>query len=623
MVGVSLRVHIILGSLAFIWSILALRAAYIQLIPNIRFYQLHERLFEKTIKIESRRGDIFDRNGKELAISIDAHSLFADPSLINNPKQVARKISKILNLPYKELIFKLSLNQKKFIWIKRRLDKSSREKIEKLKINGLGFVVESKRIYPNQHLLSQVLGFIGNDQQGLEGLELQLNPLLKGENQIIRVDKDAKGRSLVDHPNLLSQNSDGKDVWLTIDSEIQYILEYELYQVIKEQSAESALGLVMDPRSGEIIAMANVPTYDLNNPLQFKPIERRNRVISDSFEPGSTLKTFVIASGLENNLLEPNKKYFCENGIFKIGKRIIKEAEENHKFQWLTVSEILAHSSNIGSTKIAFDIGDEKYFKTLINFGFGTPTGISLPGEFKGILHPLPWKKHLLSNISFGHGISVTALQLTNAYSTIANGGILFRPRIIHKIYDPKNGTEQTIINKPLKQIMNSQNTEKLKLMLMMATDQRGTGWRSRINGFPTAGKTGTAQKVDPSNKGYLKNQYISSFIGFFPINQPQYVILVSVDNPKKDYYGSIVAAPIFSKLASFISKKSGITPVLLSDSNVEPKNTIEPHKSIPQNPLSIPILGETEEIRNLSLREIIRSHSNPKKESLRKISRK
>ena len=545
----------------FFWMIILVRASFLQVFPNERLEKLKQRQFNRTITIRSKRGSIYDRQGRPLAFSVTSYSLFADPKIIKHPSKVAKKISKYLQLPEKQILKKLEQKTRRFTWIKKKLTKKDREHIKSWRVRGLGFIKEPKRLYPNERLLGQVLGFVGQDR-GLEGLEKQHDEALKGEKKSVEVLKDARGRSLLEGDYLFSSIEEGQDVHLTIDSELQYVLEKELDRAIKTYKAKSAVGVVLDARNSEILAMTSLPDFDPNHPGKYPAIYRKNRVVTDIFEPGSTIKTFVVAGALREKVAAPNSVYFCENGSMRVGNRVIREADKRHFFQDLTVSEILSKSSNIGIAKLAFDLGSESLHKTLKDFGFGEKIGLRFPGEGKGIVKQLPWHKHLLSNISFGHGVATTTLQMANAYAVIANGGLLFKPSLVK----PKNEKK---IRKPIRRVLSKENAEKMKIMLTGVTGNGGTGSKAQVRGFPVAGKTGTAQKVNPNGRGYLKDVYISSFGGFIPAHEPRFVIYVALDSPKEKYYGSQVAAPIFAKVASFAVRKYGLHPVLLSEKDL------------------------------------------------------
>jgi cell division protein FtsI (penicillin-binding protein 3) len=369
------------------------------------------------------------------------------------------------------------------------------------------------------------------------------------------------GRSLTEVP-------DGSDLILTIDHETQFALERELASVTEHFQADSAVGIVMDAQTSEIVAMANLPVADLNEGgRKATPLQRRDRIVTDAFEPGSTMKTFVIAGALKENLIKPSTRYNCEGGKMKVGDKWISEADSEHKFGSLSVTEILAHSSNIGAAKIAFDMGDQRVYRALCDFGFGAKTGVELPGESRGIMNPLPWRPHLLSNIAFGQGIAVTPLQMAAAYTAIANGGMLRKPILVKAIRSHDQTREFQA--EDVRRVLSPQEASTMRLMLAAATEENSTGINARIPGYHVAGKTGTAQMPDTTKGGYIKNAYVSSFAGFVPASNPRYVIYVAVDNPKKAYYGSQVAAPVFAKMAQYLVRRAEIPPVLISESNV------------------------------------------------------
>lgn len=555
------RIVVILMVLTVGWAMMIARGAYLQLVPDGRLQALQKRQFETVVTLNVRRGDIVDRNGHELAVSMMSYSLFADPKIMDDAQKVAQILAKTLKMPYQEIAEKLKNKTRRFIWIQRHLSKNTRDFIAAKKIRGLGFIEESKRIYPNESLLSQVLGFVGDEEQGLEGLELAYDDHLQAVSKKVNVRKDARGRPLIVNGQLFNQAPDGSNVQLTIDRELQFILEQELGQALQEHEAESAVGVVLDAQTSEVLAMASAPSFDANRPLHASSYRRRNRAITDTFEPGSTIKTIVLAGALTHQLVNPNSKIDCEGGVLKIGSRTIREADAHHKFDHLKVSEILAYSSNVGMSKIAMRMGSEKVLSILEKFGFGGKSGVDLPGEAKGIMQSLPWRPHLLANVSFGHGMTATPLQIANAYAAIANGGILNRPTIVRSILDPETG-EKTELNRGAgHRIISRKVAEEMRKMLIGVTAPGGTGVAAQVPGFIVAGKTGTAQKVNPNGRGYLPGAYISSFAGFVPAKDPRFVIYVAIDHPRKDYYGSTVAAPVFSRVANFAVRRAVLAP--------------------------------------------------------------
>lgn len=566
------RVIIIFVMAFAAWAGILFRAGYLQLFPNARLQSLQQRQFTKSMTLQARRGAIYDRNGKELAVSVPSFSIFADPSGITQISRTANALARVLKIPERSLrkkILESKQDNRRFLWIRRNLNERQKQEVLALHLKGIHSVEEPKRVYPNNELGAQILGFVGQDGKGLEGIELQFDALLRGETRKYQVQRDAKGRPLLIDGRVFMDHPDGWYLTLTIDQELQFVLEQELDKAKLEFNADSAFGIIMDPKTGDILSMAHAPAFDLNTWRDYSSSLRRNRLVNDAFEPGSTMKTFVVAGALRDGTLKPNSKYNCEGGKFKVGDKIIREAEANHKFGLLTVTEILSLSSNVGMTKIAFDMTSDRVYKTLVDFGFGGETGIDLPGEARGILRPPYWNPHLLSNISFGHGMTATPIQVVTAYAAIANGGTLLKPRLLKSIKNSETEEIKTFETQSLRQVLNRAQADTMKLMLMAATSDSGTGANARIPGFPVAGKTGTAQKVDLEKGGYKKDSYISSFAGFVPTHDPRFVIYVVVDNPKTSYYGSQVAAPVFAKVASFAMRKEGIAPVFITEKNL------------------------------------------------------
>lgn len=559
------RILILFLGITVLWSALLLRAAYLQFLPNDRLNTLQSRQFTTKVSLPSRRGAIVDRNGRDLAMSTAAYSLYADPKIIQQKKKTARRLAKKLGVSYGHVFEKIKSSNRRFVWIQRRLDKATADDIKSWKIRGLSFVEEWNRVYPNETLLSQSLGFLGVEGQGLEGIEREYDHVLAGNPKKVALKRDARGRPLIQDGTMFIENPEGSEVRLTIDSDLQYKLESELANAVTQFEAESAVGVVLDAKTSAILAIGSAPGFDANKAHRYKAEERRNRSVTDVFEPGSTMKTFVIASALRKGILQPNKKYYCEKGRFKVGDRIIRESSSRDQYEDLTVAEILAVSSNVGMTKIAFEMGAEEVRKGLLDFGFGQKLNVDLPGEARGLIAALPWRPHLLSNISFGHGMAATPLQIANAFAAIANGGVLNTPYIVDSVRDAETGELKHSQVKPLRRVLNSDQAAQMRAMLVGVTTGIGTGKNARVEGFMVGGKTGTAQKVNPNGRGYLPGGYISSFGGFIPANDPKFVIYVAVDAPKKGYYASTVAAPVFARIASYAVRKEGIAPLPLA----------------------------------------------------------
>jgi cell division protein FtsI (penicillin-binding protein 3) len=567
------RIVIIFVGILVLWSALAMRAAYLQFLPNDRLNALQNRQFQTKVTLQSRRGAIVDRNGRDLAMSATAYSLYADPKLLENRKAVAKKLSKVLGQPSEGIYAKIKDGNKRFIWIQRMLEQTQADEIKSWGMRGLSFVEEWRRVYPNENLLGQTLGYMGIEGQGLEGIELKYDQALRGNEKKVSVRRDARGRPLINDGLMFIENPDGNELRLTVDYEMQYSLETELVKAVGEFEADSAVGVILDARTSAILALASAPTFDVNKAQKTNPEIRRNRVVTDAFEPGSTMKTFVIASALKDGLVQPNTKFFCENGSFKVGDKIIRESEAREKFKDLTVAEILAKSSNVGTTKIAFKMGSDRLRQGLLDFGFGSKTGADISGEARGMMQGLPWRPHLLSNISFGHGVAVTPLQMANAYAAIANGGTLNTPYLVQAVRDGETGEVTETQPKALRRVLTAEQASQMRAMLLGVTSDQGTGQNARVEGFMVAGKTGTAQKVNPHGRGYLKGAYISSFAGFIPANDPRFVIYIALDSPRKSYYGATVAAPIFARVASYAVRKEGVAPLLMAEQSTARKN--------------------------------------------------
>lgn len=547
-----------------VWGILILRGLQIQLFPSQNLKQASSKQYQRVVRLGSKRGDILDRNGEELAISVPAYSLFADPSLIKRPKILSLKLSRLLPLSQQTIYKKLSKKNSRFVWIDRLLNDETRKKILAWNEKGLGFKEEFKRIYPNKNLLAHTIGFVGADGRGLEGLEARYDSSLRDTAEELNLPKDARGRFLVEDGWLFMQERDGDDIYLTIDSNLQYYVEHELKRAILHHEADAAWAVVMDPKTSEVLAMSSQPDYDINKVGESPASARRNRVLSDIYEPGSTMKTPFIVSALQNKIVEPNTVYET-GGTIKLNGHTIHESESHHVFARQNVTEILAHSSNVGIAKISLQLQDQQIYQTFLDFGFGDKVGIDLIGEGKGLLSAPPWRDHLKANISFGHGVAVTALQIANAYAAIANGGVLNRPYIVKQ----KRGMHGLVtVNSPhpVRRLMSSKDAEKVKMMLVAATGEGGTGRAARVKGYPVAGKTGTAQKVDAEKGGYMKGGYISSFVGFLPANDPEFLIYIVIDNPKQNgYYAADTAAPVFSRVAQYAINKRGTAPAIIT----------------------------------------------------------
>ena len=564
------RIFFVCFVLALAGGGLVLKGAWLQFFPDERLTEAKKRNFEKLIRLKPRRGMIYDRKGRELALSVSSESLFADPSLIRQPRALSLKLARILRMPSSKIHQKIKNKNRRFVWLKRHLSEKESQLVRKLKNPGLSFFEEPKRVYPNGSVLAGTLGFVGRDGQGLEGLELHYDKVLRGKERKVLVQKDAKGKPLFSDvvTDLMTFRTNGADIYLTIDLRLQFFLEKELKKTVQLYSAKSALALIMDPGTGEVLAVAQVPSFDLNKPFGSDPRLFRNRSFVDAFEPGSTFKPFIALSALKEGL-KPTTRYDGQEGRLLVEGHVIQEAESDHQFEDLDIQGIISRSSNIGAAQIALQMGENKLYRHLKNFGFGSRLGIDFPGESKGILNPPPWTPLQLATTGFGHSIAVTALQLTAAYSAIANRGVLKKPFLVRSIHYKESGGKEVFHPQTLKSLFTPQEADAMTVMLMSALSEKGTGPKARVKGFLAAGKTGTAQMVDLKKGGYREGAYISSFAGFIPAHQPRFVIYVAVQGPKKKFYGSTVAAPVFSRVAEYAVRRAGLSPTLISEENL------------------------------------------------------
>lgn len=589
-----------------LWLLLLYRGLSLQVFPQKKLSILKKELFETTVKVKSRRGIIYDRNGKELAVSVSSLSLFADPKKMNKPYYAAKLLSSLFSIPKKNFLKKLLHKKKRFVWIKRHLKEKEIHTIKSWKIEGLHFINEPKRFYPKDTFLSQVLGFTGVDGQGLEGIEKQYDEFLKGAEKRYLLKRDARGRPLFADFTPFIHWTSGYDIYLTVDSDLQFYLEKELQRTLLKSKAKSALGLILDAKTSEILSMVNLPSYNLNNPFHFNQKRWRNRTLTDHYEPGSTFKPFTVIAAIKQGI-SPNKTYQTKEGFLKVGGEVIKEAErEKHFKPLMDMSEILSFSSNVGAARLSLEVGPKDLRSTFLDFGFNQKTGIHFPGEAAGSIRPLKWRPIETVTAGFGHGVSATALQIANAYTAIANGGILKKPILVKEIRNPYNGESLSFQSKVIRSVMTKEQAHILTLMLTSTVEEKGTGFRARVPGYLSAGKTGTAQMVNFKKGGY-KKEYISSFAGFIPAHNPKFVIYIAIEGAKKNFYGSILAAPIFSKVASYSVRKAGLSPVVLNEkdffikqSSLAPKIERKPASNSNQVP----------DFKGLALRNVVKEAS-------------
>ena len=534
----------LLGAILVLWAgAISLRLVYLQIFRYGDFEQRAQRQQQRTTEVAAKRGVIYDRAGRELAMSISVDSVFAVPADIPDLAGTISLVARITRDDPRELLARCKA-ARTFCWLARKADAEIADRIRSMNLRGIYFQKESKRFYPKRELAAQVLGYVGMDDEGLSGIERADDDELRGKpgRMLISVDARRKWFGSVE-----KQPDPGENVVLTIDEKIQYIAERELETAMRETHAESGTVVVENPKTGEILALANRPTFNPNLARDITPQKLKDHAVSDVYEPGSTFKVVTIAAALEEKLTHPSEVFDCQMGSIVINGMRIRDSKPHGL---LTVAGILAESSDVGAIKIALRLGEERFYKYIRAFGFGQHTGIELPGETRGLSKPLNrWSKVSIGAISMGQEIGVTPLQLVGMISTIANDGIWVAPRIVAGTTEPR-GTPQMVAFHPgvQRRVISPMTAAQMKQM-MQGVVLHGTGKKAILEGYSSAGKTGTAQKVDPSTHAYSHTKYVASFAGFAPINDPAITVAVILDSAVGLHQGGQVSAPVFQRV--------------------------------------------------------------------------
>ncbi len=526
------------------------RAFQLQILAGKDLRSIAQRQHMKTLQMLPERGIIFDRNGEKLAASVLMDSVCADPSKIRDPRAFANKMAGLLGVDRKLILKRISAG-KNFCWIARRVAPEQAEAVESLIEEAVFIVKEPQRLYPNGELAGQILGFVGTESNGLEGLETRYDRYLKGTPQKLVWARDAKGHWLYPRVETVARTEDtATNMILTIDSRIQYLVETQLKAAVQEKGAKGGYAIAMNPQTGEILALANQPSFDPNFYFKGGPGHAKNRAVNDCFDPGSTFKPFLIAAALEEKVVREKDRVFCENGSYRVANRVIHEAQRKRRGS-LSIREVVKYSSNIGCVKVSEKLGKEKFYEYIRAFGFGSKTGIDLPGESSGLLRPVSaWTRVDTSTIAFGQGISVTAVQLLTAMSAIANHGVLMKPYIVQALTDKKGRIIEQYSPTVVRNVISPETARTMtSILTSVVQDEDGTGKNARIAHLNVAGKTGTSQKFDFSRGVYSSEKVRTSFLGFFPAENPQIAILVTLDEPQRDKWGGVAAAPVFKKI--------------------------------------------------------------------------
>jgi cell division protein FtsI (penicillin-binding protein 3) len=541
-----------------LWAVvIGVRLFHLQVLQRRVFVKQSARQSERTINLDSRRGPILDRNGKTLAVSVDAESLYAVPQDIADLGQTASALARAFGLDAagrKDLTFQLQRNRA-FIWVKRKVDPTTARSVRELQLDGIGFLTENRRYYPKRELASQVLGYVGLDNTGMSGIEYAFEDVIRGRAAKVVVHTDARRRPVGETEK---PSTDGATVTLTLDESIQYAAERELDRAMAETQALSGVVIVLEPFAGEILALANRPTFNPNRFSASPSSHWRNRAVADAYEPGSMFKIVTAAAGIQEKVVEPDEILDCGNGSIEIaGTRI----NDHAVFDKLSFKDAVAKSSDIGMIRVAQRVGRENFNRYLRDFGFGTTTGVDLPGESSGLLRPpSKWSAISLASLSFGQEVGVTALQMAMAAGAVANGGYLMRPLVVRQVEDSAGRPLKVFKPVAVRRVLEADSVFTLTEILK-AVVREGTGRNAAVSGYQVAGKTGTAQKVEASGR-YSMQDHVASFVGFVPAAHPALVILVSLDSPRgTKNQGGDVAAPVFARVAEQALRHLAVPP--------------------------------------------------------------
>jgi cell division protein FtsI (penicillin-binding protein 3) len=544
------RIRLLGAVFALVFSIAFIRAGWLQAIRAQALDRMASNQHRQTIDVQPHRGTIYDRRGLELAIGSPAITVYANPRQIRDPRAVAVAAGQTLGVDPDKLYPLLADRSHGFVYVERQADADKAQALQRRNIVGLGFYPEEKRIYPQQRVGSSVVGYAGVDNKGLSGLELSLDRVLTGRRGEKTIVKDPFGRTLEVVGS--KPGSDGQNVYLTIDHTIQGQVERILRATQERWRARSASAVVMDPRTGAILALAVEPGFNANRSPNVSDDRKRNRAVTDTYEPGSTFKIVTISAALESGQVKPTTRYRLPPTI-QVADRKIHDAEPRGTVT-LNVEQILSLSSNVGVVTIAEALGKDRIARWIKRFGFGRRTGIEYPGESKGIvLPPNKWSGSTIGNVPIGQGIAVTALQMIAAYSAIANEGVWVEPHLVERV---GNGAP---VQPARRRIMSVGTAQAVRHMLRKVVEE-GTGTTAQVPGYRIAGKTGTAAKPDERG-GYSNYKYVASFVGFVPVKNPRVVILVTVDEPKGAIWGGVVAAPAFAEIAKFTTQYLEVAP--------------------------------------------------------------
>jgi len=577
------RVTLLVGVLGVAFGAIQARLLQVQVLESPELRRAARAQQETVVPLDPKRGPIFDRNGKELALSVDVDSVYADPSRVPNATLAGRRLAAALGVRFEEIRGRLK-NGKRFAWIERKITPAERRAVERLHIPGIGFVKESKRYYPKEGLAAHVLGYAGLDNQGLDGIEYLLDREVRGRPGRLLALRDGRGGHALGYNERAP--TAGHSVVLSLDEVIQHIAERELEETVTEHRALGGTAIVMRPDTGEILALANRPTFDPNTYARFPADTRRNRAIGALYEPGSTFKIVTAGAALDEKKVTPATVIFCENGSIQIGKFRIQE--DRLPFGYLSVREIVEKSSNVGAVKLGQTMSSSVFYRHLTDFGFGRTTGVDLPGESRGLLRsPSEWSGLSQASLSIGQEVGVTPLQSVVAVAAVANGGVLRRPWIVAGLIGEDGSLSRTGRAADSGRRILSPETAAELTSILEAVVTDGTGRAAALPGYRVAGKTGTAQKIDETGR-YSHGKYVASFVGFVPSHNPALAIIVVVDEPHGGFHGGEIAAPAFARIALPALQYLGVMPEeggVVLNRGAEIQASLKGMESIPSSP--------------------------------------
>ncbi|MBI5674281.1 MAG: penicillin-binding protein 2 [Nitrospirae bacterium] len=547
----SKRKAVILATvICFGFAVISIRLVNLMVLNHKTLSQKASRQYDRVKTIKPYRGVVWDRKMREMAVNIETDSLYAVPSKINDTKFLSSKLAPIIKTSAADLNKKIIAKKGKgFIWLARKMDENASARVATLRnelgIKTIDFFTETRRNYPNGETASHILGYANIDNRGLEGIELKYDKYMKGEDIEVTFTRDALGNSM---SGGTEDAVPGNNILLTIDESLQYIVEREISNAMEEWKAKAAVAIMMNPMTGEILAMANRPSYNPNFPAGVPGDKRRNRAITDLYEPGSTFKSFLAAAAIEEKIVRLDERFDVSQGFIVVGKKAIKDV---HRHGVITFEEIIQKSSNVGAVKTGLRLGATRYYEYMKKFGFGDKTGIDLPGEMRGILRrPQNWSGTSIAALSIGQEIGVTPLQLLRGYAAIANGGLLMKPYVVSEIISPAGEVIKNFSPQVERRVISTETAIKTRNILKKVVEEGGTARKAYIKGNLVAGKTGTAQMVDPATGRYSSNKFVSSFVGFVPADNPAFALIVVVYEPVGGSYGGTVAAPVFKRIS-------------------------------------------------------------------------